>query len=62
MTQAKADKKMTYEELTALGEQIGTQSKGLCVEVIDAHFNAALRHHEELLSLDDESAAAPSSP
>ena len=27
---------MTYEELTALGEQIGTQSKGLCVEVIDA--------------------------
>lgn len=32
------------------------------VEVIDAHFNAALRHHEELLSLDDESAAAPSSP
>ena len=27
---------MTYEELTALGQQIGTQSKGLCVEVIDA--------------------------
>ena len=27
---------MTYEELTALGEQIGTQSKGFCVEVIDA--------------------------
>ena len=27
---------MTYEELTALGEQIGTQSKGLAPEVIDA--------------------------
>ena len=27
---------MTYEELTALGEQIGTQRKGWCVEVIDA--------------------------
>lgn len=27
---------MTYEELTALGEQIGTQSKGLAPEVVDA--------------------------
>ena len=27
---------MTYEELTALGEQIGTQSRGLAPEVVDA--------------------------
>ena len=27
---------MTYEELTALGEQIGTQSKGLAREIVDA--------------------------
>jgi len=45
---------MTYEELTALGEQIGTQSKGLAAEVIEALPVRRYREEERTAGREEE--------